>query len=458
MTAQPVSLRWHLVRRLVALQATTLVLLVLFIAAALWGTGFLISLEPEDDTIETLREAVARDAIGEILVAETPAVAKWREQSPNAWFVVRDRDGHSASQGRVPREYADIGAALDGVGQARLGWTMDDGPRPTARMKWIDTPAGNIQILTGGGGVVSWRRVALATSTVLLSVVLPIVVLMTLATLVVTPIVVRRTLAGLGRAAAQAGEIAIDRRGVQLSLQAVPLEIVPLVSAVNDALRRLDEGYERHQRFLVDAAHELRTPIAILQTRLESISLGADAARVLEDVARLATLADQLLDLQRVDQRVDRLADVDIVAIGKKVVADLAPLAIAAGYDLSFESAAEEIWVRGDQGSLERALTNLVQNAIQHGGRKGLIAIRVDRPATMSVTDEGPGIPPPHRERVFEPFYRLNGRNRGAGLGLNLVQEIVRRHGGEVVIREARSGGARIDMVFRPGAHAETSR
>jgi signal transduction histidine kinase len=447
---QPVSLRWHLVRRLVALQATMLVLLVLFIVAALWGTGFLTSLEPEDDTIDALREAIARDATGGILVTETPAIAKWRAQYPNAWFVIRDREGHSVSQGRVPREYADIGAALDGVGQARLGWNMEDGPRPTARMKWIDTNAGNVQILTGAGGVVSWRRVALETSTVFLSVVLPIVALMTLATLVVTPIVVRRTLAGLRRAAAQAGEIAIDRRGVRLSLQAVPLEIVPLVSAVNDALRRLDEGYERHQRFLVDAAHELRTPIAILQTRLESISLGPDAARVLEDVARLATLADQLLDLQRVDQQVDRLSDVDIVAVGRKVAADLAPLAIAADYELSFESAAEKIGVRGDQGSLERALTNLVQNAIQYGGRKGLIAVRVDRPATISVTDDGPGIPPPHRERVFEPFYRLNGRNRGAGLGLNLVQEIVRRHGGEVVIREGRSGGARIDMVFKP--------
>ena len=204
---------------------------------------------------------------------------------------------------------------------------------------------------------------------------------MTLATLIATPMVVRRTLAGLDRAAAQAEKIDIDGRGARLPLEDVPSEIVPLVSAVNDALRRLDEGYERHKRFLVDAAHELRTPIAILQTRLESLSLGPDAGRVLEDVARLSTLADQLLDLQRVNQQVDRFSDVDIVAIGEKVAADLAPLAIAAGYEISFESAVgARSYVRGDQGSLERALTNLVQNAIQHGGRKGAIAVRV-RPA-----------------------------------------------------------------------------
>src|SRR5216684_4369042 len=343
---QPRSLRWHLVRRLVVLQATMLALFVLFIVAALWGAGFLISLESEDDTIDALHDAIVRDVNGAIIVRDTPELAKRRKESPNFWFVIRDREGHSVSQGRVPLEYAKIEDALDGIGQARLGWNIGDGPRPTARLKWIDTPAGNVQIMTGPGGAVSWRRVALATSTLFLSVVLPVVVLMTSATLIVTPIVVRRTLAGLGRAAAQAEKIDIDGRGARLPLEAVPSEIVPLVSAVNDALRRLDEGYERHKRFLVDAAHELRTPIAILQTRLESLALGPDQARVLEDVARLSTLADQLLDLQRVNQQIDRMSDVDIVAIGRKVAADLAPLAIAADYELSFETAVEYVCVR----------------------------------------------------------------------------------------------------------------
>ena len=103
---------------------------------------------------------------------------------------------------------------------------------------------------------------------------------------------------------------------------------------------------------------------------------------------------------------------------GRKVAADLAPLAIAAGYELSFETATESTsCVRGDQGSLERALTNLIQNAIQHGGRKGLHCGSGGPPATISVTDDGPGIPLADRERVFEPFYRLQGRDRGAGLG-----------------------------------------
>jgi signal transduction histidine kinase len=159
-------------------------------------------------------------------------------------------------------------------------------------------------------------------------------------------------------------------------------------------------------------------------------------------------LAEQMLDLQRVNRQKDSFIDVDLVAICRKVTSDLAPLAIAAGYEMSFEAAVDHIHVVGDQGALERAVTNLIQNAIQHGGRKGLIAIRLMQPATISVSDEGPGIPLQHRENVFEPFYRLDSQSRGVGLGLNLVREIVRLHGGHVVLLESSGGGACVEMLL----------
>jgi signal transduction histidine kinase len=444
------SLTWRLVSRLTALQAAMLVAVLLLVVLALWGSGLLVSMEPGDEAIDVLREAVTRDAAGQIGLRETPDIARQRALSADFWFVIRDHDGRSLVQGNVPAEYARIGSALDDVGQARLGWNLGDRPRATARMKWVDSPIGAVQILTGPGNAVSWRQAAIATSGIFIGVILPIIGLMALATLIVTPFVVRRTLAGLERAAAQAGRIEIDRRGTRLPLADVPLEIVPLVSAVNDALSRLDDGYERHKRFLIDAAHELRTPIAILQTRLESLELGPHAARVLEDIARLSTLADQMLDLQRVNRHVDQFSTIDIVAICRKAVADLAPLAIAAGYDLSFDSAAERIHMRGDDGAMERAVSNLIQNAIQHGGRSGSIVVRITPPAAISVSDEGPGVPPRHRERVFEPFYRLDGQSHGVGLGLNLVREIVRLHGGSVGIVEGEAGGACVTMTFSP--------
>lgn len=328
----------------------------------------------------------------------------------------------------------------------------------------FDTTTGGVRIVTGHedevplGGIV--RSLLLTFGTVIL----PSLVPMILATLVATPIVVRAALSGLGEVVDEAERIDIDQRGTRLPIENVPAEVGPLVSAVNDALRRLDEGYERHARFLADAAHELRTPIAILHTRLESLPDAPDKARLLEDVARLATLAEQLLDLQRLDQRVT-LTRVDLAAIGRRVVADLAPMAIAAGYEIAFDAADDDadapmaveaaVMVMGDRLSLERALINLVQNAIEHGGRQGTITIHVDRSGAIEVTDQGAGIPPDQRERIFEPFYRLHPHGRGAGLGLNLVQEVVRRHNGRVSVENGVPTGARFRIELPLAAPPE---
>jgi signal transduction histidine kinase len=440
--SKPHSLKWKLVKSIVILQAALLALVVFLIITIMWWNGYLISLDAEDDTIEALQSAVVRDAGGGLAVTDTPAIKRQRAEVTDFWFVIRDSDGHVISEGAVPPEYQKIGAALYDVGQARFGWNLGQPVRQTARLKWVDTAAGRVQILAGSGGAVHIGRVFIALGTIFLGFVLPLTVLMGLVTFFVTPLVVRKAHSGLGEVAAQAEKINIDERGARLPLTGVPMEVTPLVTAVNNALGRLDEGYERHKRFLLDAAHELRTPIAILQTRLETLPANAETVRLLEDVARLSVLAEQLLDLQRMNRYASDFVPVDLVAIGQRVAADIAPLAISAGYNLSFESETEQAIVIGDQASLERALSNLVQNAIQHGGRKGSITIKVEKPATISVMDEGPGVPLEQRELVFEPFHRLQARDRGVGLGLNLVREIVRLHRGQVMIVDVVTGGA----------------
>ena len=322
---------------------------------------------------------------------------------------------------------------------------------PTARLKWIHSDAGDIQVLTGPGGTIPLSRVLLATFWLFLSTVLPLIAITALATLIATPLVVRKTLASLGDAAAQAERIDTDRRGTRLPLENVPSEIIPLVAAVNDALGRLDDGYEKQQRFVANAAHELRTPIAILQTRLDGLANSPEKTRLLEDVARLSTLAEQLLDLQRLHHRLS-LSSVDLVDIGRGVMSDLAPLAIAAGYEPVFEADEDRLEVTGDRAALERAVTNLVQNAIQHGGRKGAITIHVGRSTGITVTDEGEGIAMKDRARIFEPFYRLATRGRGFGLGLNLVQDIVRLHHGQVSVLDGPAGGASFRMTLPSSA------
>jgi signal transduction histidine kinase len=261
--------------------------------------------------------------------------------------------------------------------------------------------------------------------------------------------VVHGALRGLGQAAAAAEHIDIDQRGVQLPADKVPREILPLVKAVNDALGRLDRGYERHKRFLTDAAHELRTPIAILATRIAALPPSPERARLLQDTARLSTLTDQLLDLQRLDRQSEAFGPVDLVDAARAVVVDLAPISFAAGYEMDFEAEATSIMVSGDRTAIERAVMNLIQNAIEHGGNAGRIRIAVSAPAMIEVADEGSGVPQEERERIFEPFHRLRPRSHGAGLGLNLVREIMQLHGGHIEVVDDAAKGACFRMAFR---------
>ena len=443
------SLERRLVLRLMGFQAIVVVLIV----TGLFASGVLMSFSSEDNTIETLREAVIRGAGDQLALRPTRELLRMRTQASDLWFVIRDRAGQQLSEGTVPAEYGALGSALDQVGQARLGWNIGDPPRPTARVRWVQSAVGEIQIVTGTETPISTYLMVLGITLVLLKEVLPVLVVMAVAALVVTPWVVRNALAGLGQAVAQAQRIEVEQRGVRLPLNNVPVEVVPLVSAVNAALARLDKGHERHKRFLAAAAHELRTPVAILQTRLASLPAGPDKTRLLQDVTRLATVTEQLLDLERLDQRAASFTRLDLAELAQRVVVDLAPLAFLAGYQMEFAAASERVPVWGDAPAIERALTNLVQNAIEHGGRAGTISIRVDA-ATIEVSDEGGGIPPEQREHIFEPFSRLRSQSRGLGLGLNLVREIMHRHGGDVVALDSVSGGACLRMTFPQQAPA----
>ncbi len=446
--ACPCSLRGWLVSRLVLLQAALLVGFGLLVFAGLCATGHLVGLEADDEVIAAVTGAVVRTPDGGLQLRRTPALDRLAADMPGAWFQVRDRAGQRLQQGDVPAVFAHAAPALDGVGQARLGWNLADPPQAGARMQWVESAAGPLQILAGSGGRMSALRLMETLALAFAVFILPAIVLMTLATVLATPLVVRRALAGLSQAAAQAARIDVDDRTARLPLADVPSEVLPLVTAVNAALDRLDQGYERRQRFLVDAAHELRTPIAILQTRLDGLPAGADKVRLLADLGRLSTLAEQLLDLQRVGHCDAPLAQVDLVALCRTGVADLAPLAIAAGFDLSFEAGPAKAPVLGDALALDRVLVNLVQNAIAHAGSGGRIVVQVPEPGVMEVLDNGPGIPADVRAHVFEPFQRLHPRATGAGLGLHLVAEIVRMHRGTVTVGDAPEGGAWFRVVL----------
>ncbi len=436
------SLRRTLIIQLLACQIGVLLLAAVLLVAFIVNAG-LGGVVVDPQVAEIAARAIARNPDGSLKFDETEEVAELRQSVPDLWFVARDEHGNMISHGPVPEIYRAFGANLDKVAFADIR----DAVPPyslAAVVRRASGPAGEFNILAGGR-MFSIAYVVLVLSNLLM---IPFVIVLVLITVVSIPWIVGRSLASLSMVAQRARAIDIDRRGDRLPEAGVPAEVQPLVQAVNGALHRLDEGYERQQRFMLDAAHELRTPIAILQTRLETMADGALRNRLLADAGRIAGLAEQMLDLQRLDHARTAFASIDLVPLCRQVAADLAPLAIADGYELSFEAEQRSVIVAGDPGALERAVVNLVQNAIEHSGQRGAILVRVAVDRVIEVTDEGPGIPQEERERIFEPFHRLQPRDRGAGLGLNLVREIVARHGGHVSVADAPRGGACFRIVL----------
>jgi signal transduction histidine kinase len=425
--------------RLLAVQSVVLVLVV----TVLFGSGQLFQFQSTENTVEILRTAIKSDQIGGFLLENTDALRAFRKDAPGRWFVIRDGKGHTLSEGETPSEYAHIGDALNQVGQARLGWNIGDPDKSTARMRWVETDAGRLQIMTGSSASAPFFLVLLGVSLVFLKLFLPILGVIALGAFVGTPIVVRRVMAGMERAAAQADSIDVEQRGVRLNAIGMPSEVAPFVRAVNGALNRLDEGYDRQERFLADAAHELRTPIAVLKTRVVTLPPSDARARLMEDAARLANLTEQMLDLQRLKQSTSHFKDIDLIELARRIVLDIGPLAFAAGYDVSFEPLINTTIVKGDTVAIERALTNLLQNAIDHGGRAGIITVSVG-PVWIEVTDEGQGIPTELHGRIFEPFFKRSQATGGSGLGLKLVQDVMELHGGTVSV-----GSGSVGTSFR---------
>ncbi|MEN2709856.1 HAMP domain-containing sensor histidine kinase [Sphingomonas sp. VL_57B] len=432
------SLKRQLIVRLLAFQISIL----LVFSAAL--VGYLIRADEGGALIdpqftEVAARAIQRGADGRLRLAETKELAELRTTTPGLWFVARSDRGEFVTFGEVPSLYQPIAHNLDRITFADI---RDTSPpfRDIAVVRRAAGPAGEFTVI-GKGGLFSMTFVVLFLSNLMM---IPVLSLLALITIVVTPLIIRRAFRRLSIAARQAGRIDIDRRGTRLSPEGLPAEVVPLVESMNGALRRLDEGYDRQQRFIVDAAHELRTPIAILQAKIEASADIPLAARLQRDVARLATLAEQLLDLQRLERFAPLREGVDLGHIARGVAADIAPLVITGGGDLEVADLGGRP-VRGDPAAVERVLANLIQNAIDHGGRNVLLRIQG---TAIEVEDDGPGIPAEERDRVFDPFHRLRARGTGSGLGLNLVRQVMTLHGGTACALEAPAGGTIMRLEF----------
>lgn len=252
------------------------------------------------------------------------------------------------------------------------------------------------------------------------------------------------------RVARLARSIDPQRLDAKLPEKGVATEILPLVRAVNHLIGQVDAAQRRSTFFLSAAAHEMRTPLTVLRTRLELMEEGAQKDKLIGDVRRLIRLVNQLLTLMSIGNRRDITGFTDLVAAGRKVVADLSVLAARTGVTLAFDSAGPTLEIPGDAALIQSAISNLVDNAISFAPEGTPVELRVDADGTVSVRDHGPGLGDVDPDSLFEPFVRPVSSRRGYGLGLAIVQAIVRLHGGHVAAANAEGGGAIFTATFAP--------
>jgi two-component system sensor histidine kinase QseC len=245
-------------------------------------------------------------------------------------------------------------------------------------------------------------------------------------------------------------------------LPVTPVELMPIVTELNDLMDRTRAAMEREQRFLDAAAHEIRTPIAAVQLHLENAQRAADEAQrcksiesALAGARRTSRLAEQLLTFSRLSSGGDAAPQqtLSLLDVCYDVIGTSEPLLDRRGQSIGLE-ALEDCRVRGDAIQLRRMLQNLIDNASLHGAPHGdigvTLACRGER-ALLTVSNDGVPIPAEHVARLFTPYYRLQGTARdGFGLGLAIVKEIVDQHGGTIAIRPRADGqGTVVEVGLR---------
>ena len=270
-----------------------------------------------------------------------------------------------------------------------------------------------------------------------------------------------RALRPLRRFAQQAEQVETSNLSeIRLGEETLP-ELRSLTHALNEMLERLSRGFDAQRQFIGNAAHELRTPLTLLQTQLELFSdehpdiLPESAAfldALQDEVQRLSRLTHALLDMSDL-QSVPRDDVILLSPMIDEVFADLAPLAERNG--ISFSREGEDVTVVGSDMLLCRMFFNLVENGVKYNHPGGMVKVDVqqrDRQAVIHVADTGRGIPQEFWQSIFQPFFRvdksLSRELGGAGLGLPLVWEIARLHGGRVWVEESNDNGSALAVTL----------
>ncbi len=262
-------------------------------------------------------------------------------------------------------------------------------------------------------------------------------------------------------------ELAPDSLSRPIEVESGGEEIQELVKSFNQMTGQLSEAFAMQSRFSVSAAHELRTPLAVLRTRLDVFKKKEREQKEYDElvqtmetyVDRLSSLISNLLELTETGE-LPEVEDISLDSVIKTVVKDLEP--VAHEHEVKIHTDIEPLTVRGNASLLYRALYNLVENAIRYNEKEGSISIDLknqDTAGMVKIADTGVGIAPEARELIFEPFYRVNkSRSRefgGAGIGLSLVKAILKRHGAFIAVDANEPQGSVFTITFPKDGSAD---
>ncbi|WP_298107243.1 cell wall metabolism sensor histidine kinase WalK [Bradyrhizobium sp.] len=361
-------------------------------------------------------------------------------------------------------------AVVDQAGKTLFSSLKDNAPvfaadPRSATVEFLETNSGDAAISGASvrrivGGRTVWVQAAedLANSDVLTDdivndfyrhvgwITLPILLLL----LVIDIAIFRRALWPLRQASETAQQITPARTDIRLPLKEIPSEVRPLVSAINKALDRLDEGFRLQREFTADAAHELRTPLSILRTRVETLDDPHVAKALLQDIEAMSRVVGQLLDIAELEAfAIDPAEVADLQAATAEVAGFVAPLALEQGREIELLGTTAPVLVKGNAEMIKRAIRNLAENAIRHTPRDTVVEFVVEESGTVSVQDRGPGISGEERELIFHRFWRHDRNSQGSsGLGLSIVQRIAELHGATVEVENRPAGGACFSLHF----------
>ena len=421
---------------------------ILSTALGLAGVGVYVTSWDSFAVLRSERQVIGSlslDREGSVQIEPTEELLAELRRAPRMRFAVFDQ-AKQAVPGSDPQLTSFL-APVVGTSPTHTHFALpeDDGFAPEAYMEPTQTPFGLLHVAVHGQKF-RWSDIidVWAFHFQRLSAFLTMAIILSALT---AWFAVRNGLMPLRQVAQEATLIDMDTLGNRLTLNAVPSEAMPLVRAINQALERLDVGARRQRLFTANAAHELRTPVAILAARLNAPREANFENLLKRDVWRISHIIQQLLADARAEEQTLPLDEiVDVAELAQAIVDDAALLAVRDGREIEYLGPSYEVLVRGNRGAIEAVIANLIDNALRAEPEGGVVTIGVDDDATIAVIDHGPGVAEGDRRTIFEPFWRKNEGAPGAGLGLAIAKELVAKLKGKIWVEDTPGGGATFKM------------